>query len=488
MAFGFTPKFEQPLELNGLDPKKYLAIALAAVKKLDWKLNYTSKSGLIAYVGGSIFSTLEEFKAIIHDDTVSLVSKSMGNGMMDWGKNKKHVEEFMQVFDEIQASVSDEQLEEMLAGLEPVFNSTEQDDLSLPPPTVSDNLKSFFSFFVPREGYFITPVIININILVFAIMVIWGVSIIEPTNDQILNWGGNFRPLTLEGQWWRLLTNVFLHIGIFHLLFNMYALLYIGLLLEHYLGRLRFVIAYLFTGIIASLTSIYWHPVTISAGASGAIFGMYGVFLAMLTTNFIDKAMRKPLLISIGVFVLFNLMNGVKAGIDNAAHIGGLVSGLVIGYSYYPSLKKPSQLNLKYLTIGILAVALASTSFIIYKQIPDDIVRYEEKMKEFARNEESALSVFKIPANTPKTDLVKALESGLGEWHKELKLLHETDKLDIPAELLVRNNILKKYCTLRIKSYEFIEMSVNEEKPSYTDSIKLYNQQIEATLNELSGK
>jgi rhomboid protease GluP len=137
-------------------------------------------------------------------------------------------------------------------------------------------------------------------------MAITGVNIISPDSESLVQWGANFRPLTLEGQAWRLLTNCFLHIGILHLLLNMYALLYIGVLLEPHLGRLRFAAFYILTCIIASTVSVSWHDLTVSAGASGAIFGMYGVFLALLSTNLIEKSARKALLASIGIFVVFN--------------------------------------------------------------------------------------------------------------------------------------------------------------------------------------
>jgi rhomboid protease GluP len=110
-------------------------------------------------------------------------------------------------------------------------------------------------------------------------------------------------------------------------------LLYIGLLLEPYLGKTRFLTAYLISGIAASMTSLWWNDLTISAGASGAIFGMYGVFLALLSTNLLDKSVKKVLFTSIAVFAGYNILNGLKSnsGIDNAAHIGGLISGLIIG-------------------------------------------------------------------------------------------------------------------------------------------------------------
>ncbi len=488
MAFGFTPKFEQDLDLNDLDPKHYLAIALDTIKQLDWRVSYVSKSGFIAFIGGGFFSTMEEFRVIIHDGKAFITSKNAGNGMFDWGKNKKHVEEFIEDFANIQSSLSEEQLNEKVAELLPVFDSSEVDQLALPPADFKDNVKGFFSLFIPRKNYFITPLIVDINILVFAIMVISGVSFIEPTTTDLINWGANFRAVTLSGQWWRLITNVFLHIGIIHLLFNMYALVYIGVLLEPHLGRLRFATAYLLTGILASLTSIYWHPVTISAGASGAIFGMYGVFLAMLTTNFIDKSVRKQLLISISIFVAYNLMNGMKAEIDNAAHIGGLLSGLVIGYAYYPSLNKPLVIKIQYLTVALLAVFVFCTSFVVYHKIPNDYAKYDVYMKDFATREQIALSVFKMDSTAPKSEVLAALnEKGINNWNANLQILDSIDKLDLPAGFLVRDNELRNYCHLRIKAYQYIIKDYGDNVTIYKSAIDSCNAEMQTIIDSLKN-
>ena len=151
---------------------------------------------------------------------------------------------------------------------------------------------------------------------------------------------------------------------------NMYALLYIGVLLEPYLDKTKFLVAYLLTGVTASIASLWWHNLTVSAGASGSIFGMYGLFLAMLTTNHIEKNVRKSLLTSIIFFVLYNLLNGFKGGIDNAAHIGGLLGGIVIGYAFYPSIKTPSSSKLTYSAIALVSAIVILTSSLIYLNIP----------------------------------------------------------------------------------------------------------------------
>jgi rhomboid protease GluP len=122
---------------------------------------------------------------------------------------------------------------------------------------------------------------------------------------------------------------------------NMYCLYMVGIYLEPMLGKPKYMIAYICTGVIASLASLWWFKAGAnSAGASGAIFGMYGLFLALLTTKLIPKKVRNSLLQSIGIFVVFNLFYGLKGGIDNAAHIGGLLSGFVVGYIYAFGIKR----------------------------------------------------------------------------------------------------------------------------------------------------
>src|SRR5580698_9586542 len=108
-----------------------------------------------------------------------------------------------------------------------------------------------------------------------------------------------------------------------------------------------------------------------SAGASGAIFGMYGVFLALLTTNLIDKVRRTALLASIGIFVGYNLLYGTKSGVDNAAHVGGLISGILIGYIFFPGLKKPDSPRLLYPALLLAALLVITTTIIAFDEIPN---------------------------------------------------------------------------------------------------------------------
>ncbi len=486
MAFGFSPKHIQEFILDNLSQEQFLVLAIEAVKKLGWNIGYTSETGFIAYTKFSMSSWSEEITVKIEDGNATLKSECTGSQMVDWGKNKKNIEAFIVSINELRSIFTTEELAQKYEEMKSGISAQKEDMLSQPLPDKKEKITDFLAIFKPVKGYFITPILLNTNIIVFILMAISGTNILLPDNESLIKWGANFRPLTLEGDWWRLISNCFLHIGILHLAMNMYALLYIGLLLEPLLGRTRFIIAYLLTGLTASIASLWWHDFTISAGASGAIFGMYGVFLAMLTTNLIEKSARKALLTSIAVFVGYNLLNGMKGGIDNAAHIGGLIGGLVIGYAYLPSLKKNEATNLKYSTIGILTIIILAISFIVYKNIPNDIGEYDKKIKEFVSMEKKALEVFSLPENTPKEKTLSEIQNkGLYYWNENIKLLNSLERLKLPDEIQTRNKKLLTYCDLRIKSYNLIYKAIKQDSDNYKDSIEYYNTQIETVIDGL---
>lgn len=488
MAIGFTPNHTQIIEVENLTPKEFLVLLVETVKKISWKTTYLSRNGLIAYTNKGMFSWNAEIKITIENNTANIKSSSTGNEMLDWGKNKRTVEKFVVLFNELKTQFTNEELTQKYVAIEDELVADANDILKLPPPTTKETFFNLFSIFIPVEGYFVTPILININILVFLIMVLFGVDFISPTTNDLILWGANFRPMTLEGEYWRLLTNCFLHIGVFHLMMNMYALMYIGLLLEPHLGKIRFLSAYLLAGLLASVTSLWWHDLTVSAGASGAIFGMYGVFLVLLTTDLIEKNSRKTLLTSIVIFVGYNLINGLKGGIDNAAHIGGLIAGLIIGYAYTLDLEEDDDEHLKYKIIGLLTIVFSLTSLIVCSGLTNDIVIYDKKMKEFNDMEKMALEIYSRASYEPKEDLLYNIKDrGIYYWNENINLINEVDKLNLPVELHQRNSKIKLYCELRIKSYKLIYKAVSENTEKYKIEIKNYDTQIQSIMNELKA-
>ena len=208
-----------------------------------------------------------------------------------------------------------------------------------PDKEAQEEIKDFIEFLKPREGYYVTPILIYSNLGIYILMTVLGLGFISFKGQDLLNWGANYGPLTKGGDWWRLLTSTFLHGGLMHVLANMYGLLFVGIFLEPILGKSKFILTYLLTGLLASIASIWWYDATISVGASGAIFGLYGLFLAFMLTKVFPKEFGKAFLLSTIIFVGYNLLMGLVGGIDNAAHVGGLLSGFVVGLILYPTIK-----------------------------------------------------------------------------------------------------------------------------------------------------
>jgi len=193
------------------------------------------------------------------------------------------------------------------------------------PATAKPSVKDWFRC--------ITIVLIASNVLVFLIMVLQGVALFSPTAESVLKWGADYGPLTLHGQWWRMVVSTFLHFGLIHLLFNMFVLFNIGLFMEDLAGRIEFSVLYLVCGLGGSAASLWWHPSIVSAGASGAIFGLYGALLGFLLRHrgSIPAESLASLRKGAFTFIGYNLLYGLRPGVDMAAHVGGMATGFVLG-------------------------------------------------------------------------------------------------------------------------------------------------------------
>ncbi len=199
----------------------------------------------------------------------------------------------------------------------------------------ADEAPSFPVEEAPRADSFpVTTALIAANALVFVVMVLRGVSPLNPTPAQAVAFGADFGPLTLNGQWWRLVSCMFVHFGIIHLGLNMWCLWNLGRAAEQLLGRFSYLFAYFASGIFGSIASVYWHPLAAGAGASGAIFGLAGVLVSFVYLKKTPSHLQinRGMLGSLGTFIFYNLIYGAAIpGISNAAHLGGLLMGLAVG-------------------------------------------------------------------------------------------------------------------------------------------------------------
>jgi rhomboid protease GluP len=340
----------------------------------------------------------------------------------------------------------------------------------------------------PGKIYFYTPIILYLNVAVWLVMIVMGVDPMEPSVPHLIDWGGNLRGLTLNGEQWRLFTNIFLHGGAFHLAFNMYALVSIGSILEPAFGKHRYLLCYIATGILASITSIAFNDNIVSVGASGAIFGLDGLLLALLITKNINipQEARKSLLTSTLIFIGYNLFYGfAKTGIDNAAHIGGLVSGFIFGLLYYLTVKQPERSKL---ISGVIALVVIASVVLAPKFISDKYGEYQVALEKFGKNEEKALWMYEADmSDSTNTQNYQARlrNEGTFLWKENIALLNSLD--DMPEHLQQRIDLLLKYSQLRIKSCEAFSTLVADYTDENIENVNAVEDEVNAVIKELEA-
>jgi len=238
----------------------------------------------------------------------------------------------------------------------------------------------------PRPSWMSAPatyLLLGINCAVFLVMVFRGVSPMSPTPDQLLHWGANHSAaVLLGGEWWRIVTAMFVHVGIIHLATNMWCLWNLGLLAEPLLGSWGVLAAYILTGAAGNLLSTgynWWkfygdwarfHDIGVfpaGVGASGAVFGIAGALIVLLKSKLLPvppeelRKLRRSVIYFAGINLLIPFAvnfgaDTMHAGlhIDNMAHLGGVTCGLIFAAPLVPRFGSPRRLFVRRLRISIL--------------------------------------------------------------------------------------------------------------------------------------
>ncbi len=231
--------------------------------------------------------------------------------------------------------------------LQPPAPTTPQDEAPAGPRPLPAGYRTFAIRLAPPT---ITYIMIGACLAVFFLEIGYGyVRYNTWTGSEnvtvLVDLGAKVNELIVLGEVWRLFTAMFLHIGVMHLLFNMWALFAIGRLVEAYYGHVRYAIIYLFGGLFGSLASFAFSP-SVSAGASGAVFALTGaaaVYFFRYRENFGShgRSVLQNMIFIIAVNLAFGLAG---SGVDNWGHIGGLVGGLLLGYGLLPYYAPPRAL------------------------------------------------------------------------------------------------------------------------------------------------
>jgi rhomboid protease GluP len=317
----------------------------------------------------------------------------------------------------------------------------------------------------------ITPILIAINVAVFAAMLASGFSFTNPSAESFLRWGADFGPLTTHGQWWRIVAAAFVHGSFIHLLMNMLILLSIGLFTERLFGRVGFIVLYLFAGIGGNLAGLALHPFTVAMGASGAIFGLYGGLLAILLLhrNTVPRPRIMPIAKSAAIFIAINLLYGLsQSNVDMAAHIGGLASGFLLGCGLTGPLvpADPDWRQGRTLVVALAGTALAVILALRMPVADDWRSNLNRLIPLDTRNQrlyEDALRKLQF-RQMSAADFAKLIDTQiLPPWNAERESL---SKLRLPKQQRAIADQLVEYMALRGEAWSLMEKAVSSTDPA----------------------
>ncbi len=470
------PKHQEVISLGDINTTTIMPVVYETYMQLGWEIDFANNDRILATTkkGG------QEILVFNENNELTIVSEMVHDELADvLGKNKKNVSAFIEKFSEVKLNIGEEKITANKTAITDLIEKTniviKQQEIETKEINEAMNLEG--------SNLYATYAIIAINVLVFILMIIDGAGLMAEDPSIHIKWGSNISTLTLSGDWWRLTTCTFIHFGIVHILMNMYSLYTVGVYLEPMLGKVKYVIAYLCTGIIASIVSLWWHSNPInSAGASGAVFGMYGLFLALLTSNLIPKSVRNALLKSIGIFVLYNLVYGMKSGIDNAAHIGGLISGFVIGYLFIIGIKQEKKGSKAVWVLPIVVIAtLAISAFYITTKKASAFERdslmnavknasfkdndaFNEKYNSIIQMQDEASKI--IDDNTLETELKKNKITTivLPIWKEAEKIAEGMEKMNVSDLNKEKAKFFKEYIMLKQEEANLTIKQLNNEE------------------------
>jgi rhomboid protease GluP len=300
-----------------------------------------------------------------------------------------------------------------------------------------------------------------LNIIIFGLMTLAGGSENFPT---LIAFGAKSNALIDNGEIWRFVTPIFLHIGLLHLFFNSYALWVIGPQVEKLYGGPRFLLLYLLTGIGGVAASYWYHPPIPSAGASGSIFGLFGVLLVFsikyrrVVPAFFSRALGKGILLTVGINLVIGYM---IPQIDNAAHLGGLLSGCLLG-AIVPFARpgEPERQVFKVAqAIGVLVIGVSFFEVATHYTGPaPSLSNFNRSLKRGDTTTQFLTAINKGQSAFENSEVV--LESGdlqrLPEVQKEL-----TEAIDAMAEIpsygAQADSLSSELTDLLRKQYEYVQ-------------------------------
>jgi rhomboid protease GluP len=305
---------------------------------------------------------------------------------------------------------------------------------------------------------FVTPALVALNATMFVLMLFGTGALSDPVT--LVGWGGNYGPRTTNGEWWRLVTAMFVHAGIFHLIVNIVGLVQCGIMIERIVGHLAFAAVYIAAGTFASLVLVSAHPLIVMVGASEAIFGVYGLLFALLVPTLLHRStIRIPLMAlkratpAALLFLLYNydvVTGGPEGQAKLTAFTVGFFSGIAL--SVWGSDGKPAVRRLASVVAAtaVLAVVCAVPLRGVFDARPElaRVVAFEGRTAAAYQKEVDRFKSGRVPVDKLTQLIEKTIVPELQATQKRVKTLAKA-----PTEQQPMIASAEEYLRLRDQSW-----------------------------------
>ncbi|MGC4100985.1 rhomboid family intramembrane serine protease [Ferruginibacter sp.] len=494
------PGHEASFELHDIDKDTALATSYQAMQNLNWPVKFATADTLLGNTAGG-WRAGQQITIAVTGQQLTVASESGDNGSDT--VNEKNTAAFIKAYQSAEKKMGRKTIAENLQAISilrefTTDNAIEEDQ---------KNTATAEARRVPPAKILMTWLLIAANIGVFVAMLLNGATVFEKAglNITYIDWGSNFSPLTLSGDWWRLASNIFVHFGVIHLGVNMYCLYMAGRCLEPLTGKVKLAGAYISAGVAGSIISLWWQEGLVnSAGAAPAIFGLYGVLLALLSMGLFPKLTRQPALQSFGIFVVYNVAYGLKSHVDHAGNIGGLLAGLIIGYIYvFALLREREGQRLLWITSLVLVItAGAAYAYLQQNEVPEiqrsralkeaetlgfkDVEQFNTKLGEVAQMVDEAMAPLQDTALNSAALKVKISQTSFPMLAMATTNLQQMQRYDVPDKMKQKTALLLNYIQWRRKQLDlYNKMGEPGSADNFVPALKQINDSVSALMLQL---
>jgi len=468
---------------EGLSTNEMMVVAMESLRQMGWLVTSASPSLILASTHNPMFSWADSVSIRIDAEKIEVTSIRNADSGFDWGKSKRNTEQFLQVYSKLRRQLSNEELSKKYQELlkEKWFHTIEITSGPVPEKTVPQRRKPQETS--PIKDFFLKYRLTPWTLIVFlsSAILLWSNDMhLFPYKSEILDFGASKRLLSMDGQLSRIFTALFIPQSPFELFINLVAVVFAGILLEHVLGVIYMLLVLILSGLMASLYHIVYFEEQVFAGFAVMVMGLYGALaILVIFTSAIDKEGLKTSLASILIFLTFHLYkkNGIIS--EPVCLVVGFVSGAVLAVVMLPSMKDKENRTLQMSTPFLILLFYGILSAMLFFSIPQDMIQYRKILAEIKENEKTAIqSTVYAEKQTGRKAMVLWKGDVIRNWNKNIRLMNDLRKLQLPDSLKENNEILIQYYAVQSNRTRLIINNLERPDDYFTNKMNRFDEAI----------